>query len=180
MNVFTIASFVLSLCLFIPQCVQILGGMTQNFATWLLWLAINVVATGTLIVQHGNYLPSAAISAGDVFVCLCILKSWDFYWTRIETFASVLVSMCILTWIILGPRAGTIMSTSAYLIAGLPQIISTYRWPWYTSIPMWLSWFAVSGLSVLGGKIWSIAERLYPSAVSLYCLALSLVATRNL
>lgn len=57
MNFYIVASSVIALLLYIPLCKWILDGTSkQNLATWVLWVALDAIATGTLIVQEGELL----------------------------------------------------------------------------------------------------------------------------
>lgn len=181
MSSLIVLSVILALGLYIPLCVQIFTGkVKQNMATWLLWGLIDGVAAGSLIVQHGNYLLPAGYTLGAVITTLFIIRSKSITWTWFESLVTVLVVICIIIWALSGPKMATVASTLAMVIAGIPQLFETYRKPHDTPLIIYTGYIIANGLSAMGAKDWSIEERFYPVCATIYCVAISVLASRKL
>jgi len=181
MSSLILAGTALALVLYIPLCKQIsTGNVKQNLATWILWSILDGIAAGTLIIQHGNFLLPAAYTLGGATTVLCILISTKKTgWTWFESFITLLVIICLIVWASSGAKTATIASSLALVLAGVPQLIESYRKPWDTPVLIYIGYTTANILSVLGGKDWSVEERFYPSSASIYCLVVSIVALRK-
>lgn len=99
MNIFIELGSITALVVYIPLCIQIiLGKVKQNFASWMLWSALDATAMATIIYQKGNYLLPATYTLGSFIVMLLILRSKNFSWTRVETYTSLLVLVSLAIW----------------------------------------------------------------------------------
>jgi hypothetical protein len=181
MNIFAIASASLAIALYFPLCFKILrGDVRQNFATWALWTLLDVVVAGTLMVQHGSYSLAVAYTLGGAITVSCILVArGGALWTKFESFVASLVIICVILWSLSGPMIGTIASTLAMVIAGIPQLIETYRNPWSSPFGIYAGYFFANVLAAIGAKSWAIEERFYPCMAAAFCLLIALFAARR-
>ncbi len=156
-------------------------GVPQNLATWILWVLLDAVAAGSMFVGagHGNYqLPTAYVVGGSV-ISWCIRKSGTVKWTWFETLVSTMVVVAIVAWKLLGPDFATILSTTGMAIATIPQVKDSWQEPEKSPIFTYLGFTLVNGLSVIGGKSWTIEERFYPTVCAELCVLVVLVSLRR-
>jgi hypothetical protein len=153
--------------------------VTQNLASFLLWGMLDAVAAASIIFQKGNwYLPAAyVLGCIAVVTSLVIVKTWA--WTNFETFVSFLVVICLIGWAISGPRLATILSTTGVVLAGIPQLIDTYKKPDEQPLLSYFGFTIANTLGVLGGAAWTIEERLYPAACVVLCGAVWILCFRK-
>jgi len=171
----------LALSLYPPTARQILRReMEQNLATFILWGTLDAVVAVSIMFQHGNwYLPAAyVLGCMVVITALIIVKTYS--WTWFETAIAIMVVACIVGWKISGPRMATIMSTTGVVLAGLPQLLDAYRKPATKPMIIYSLFTLANVLSVMGGKAWTVEERLYPSACSILCLMVTMAYGRKL
>ncbi len=177
MSPLIVASTILSLTLYLPLCWLILKGKSeQNFATWLLWGALDGITAATLIVQNGNYAMTVAYTIGSLITVLCIARRQPMAWTRFESFVTFLVFLCLVVWWSAGAWTATIAGTLAVCVASIPQIAHTYREPIKMPVLIFAGYFVANLLSFLGGKSWSVEERFYPGCAAILCVILVVVA----
>lgn len=172
MNTWQLVSFVLAIALYIPLGIKILKGtVVQNFATFILWALLDTIAGLSLYDQGGNYqLPFAYVS-GCALVIGCILKARTFSWTSFETKVSFLVLMSIIAWMVSGPYMATIFSTTGVVLAGIPQVKDSWKNPEQSPLLLYIGYSTANLLSTIGGKSWTVEERMY----SFSCFLLTLV-----
>ncbi len=171
MNWYQSVSVVLALGLYVPLGVQILQGkVVQNLATFILWGLLDTIAGTSLYVQGGNYGLPFAYVAGCTFIIACILKKRTYNWTSFETKVSFLVLLSIVAWMVSGPYMATIFSTTGVVLAGVPQVKDSWRNPKQSPMLLYIGYAFANLLSTIGGKSWTVEERLYSFACFLLVL----------
>lgn len=155
------------------------GTVEQNFAAFLLWALLDIIAATTTILQDGNYaLPLAyACSASIVTICLALKKQIS--WTWIESATAFLVLVCLFVWYMIGPKAGTIASSLAVIIASVPQGVHTWKRPESTPTRVYFLFLVANALSLFAGKAWTVEERLYAGCTTFLCAVLILFSLRK-
>jgi hypothetical protein len=181
MNWYVKLSVILALALYLPLSWQILKKeVEQNMLTFLLWGTLDAVAALSIIRQGGNwYLPAAYVGGCIIVVSSLIVANVPMRWTRFETAIAMLFGICLVGWVVSGPRMATILSTSGVLIATGPQLRDTYKDPSKQPVMIYLGFTVANILSTLGGSSWSIEERLYPAACTVLCLVVAMLAMRK-
>src|SRR5215469_13211375 len=91
-----IAGGALALLLFIPMIAGILksGAQGQSGAMWLLWGALDIVLTISIIQQRGNFLLPLGFAIGDLLVVILLVAKGRFTWGSFETGILILVIGC--------------------------------------------------------------------------------------
>jgi hypothetical protein len=181
MNIFAWTGSIFALLIYFPLWWQIYkGAVKQNYLTWILWAILDVIVAATIIVQDGNYLLPVTYAIGS-FVTFClILRVGDkASWSWFETTIVFLVFASIFIWHSSGSKIATIASTSAMLIAGIPQLVDAFKRPREMPMAPYFGYFVANCLSVAGGKKWSIEERFYPTGAAILCLLIALLAVRK-
>jgi hypothetical protein len=180
MKTIDIATVITSL---IPYVMLIVGvakdKIKQSFATWFLWLILDVVTLIGIVAQHGNYLLLAVFSGGTICVTLLLIYKKQFSWGLFETFVGILVAMCILILLTAGPYVATIAGTTALAAAGIPQLIATFKDPKSTPSIAYFLFGASSLLSVIGASGWTVQDRLFPMFSTIYCFIVMLLSLRK-
>lgn len=181
MNTYQTVSVIVALLLYVPLCWQILSGrVTQNLATFVLWGSLDLIAGLSILVQGGNYQLPLAYVLGCILVVLSILKSKNYgKWTGYETMLSILVLFCTIAWAVSGPWFATIFSTAGVVIAGLPQLRDSWREPEKSPLAIYLGYTFVNVMSTMGGKAWTVEERLYPGSMVVLCFIIVLITMRK-
>lgn len=181
MNAYQKLSVAIGLVLFLPLAWQILRGRArQNIATFLLWGSLDGIAAGSIYFQDGNYALPAAYTAGSVLIIVCLLKVRSWEWTWVESFVTVLVIACIAGWKVSGPYMATILSSTGVFLAGLPQLVRD-AWGRPKQFPTGLySGYSIANIfGILGGREWTVEERLYPSLAFAICFLMVLASLRK-
>lgn len=173
MNVFAWISSILAILIYIPMWMQIRrGSVEQNLLTWLLWGALDGIATATIIFQKGNFLLPAAYTICSLVTTYFILRTGKkSAWTRFESFVTMLVLVSIIAWYSSGSRIATIASTIAVVIAGIPQIVDAWKDPRSMPLVAYIGFSVANALAIVAGKNWSIEERFYPVCIAVMCYA---------
>lgn len=172
-NTWQLVSTVLAVVLYIPLGIKVLKGtVEQNLATFILWGLLDTIAGMSLYVQGGNYqLPFAYVS-GCALIIGCILKAKTFSWTSFETKVSLLVLLSIIAWMVSGPYMATIFSTTGVVLAGIPQVKDSWMNPEKSPMFLYIGYTTANLLSTIGGKSWTVEERLYSFSCFLLCLVI--------
>lgn len=180
MSKLTLASSIVGIAVYIPLVMQILAGkVKQSFATWALWALLDGLAAASIMYQHGSYLLPLSYVVGASAVALSVLKTKDFSWTWVETMTALLVVVCIVIWAASGAYFATIASTSAVMIASIPLIVECYKKPEENPFWTYVGFFIANSLGTMGGKEWSVIERLYPAACAAMCLLIVYLISRK-
>ena len=171
MNILVWSGSLLALITYFPLWYQIKVGKTeQNRLTWGLWAALDIIATLTIVIQKGNFLLPVAYVIGSIVTVYFISRTGKkATWTWFETMVTVLVIICMIIWCLVNSRAATIASSSALLIAGIPQLVDAWKRPQEMPFLVYASYVIANGLSTAGGKNWSIEERFYPATATILC-----------
>jgi hypothetical protein len=185
MNAYQKVSVIVALCLYAPLSYQILKGqVTQNLATFILWGSLDVFAAASIFIAHGNFQLPTAYVFGCTLVILCILKSGNYGWTKVETRVSILVLLCLAAWCVIvwgfsNPWLATVLSTTGVVLAGYPQLRDSWRKPEESPVLIYLGYTFVNVLSTLGGAGWTVQERLYPGACTVLVLVITAISARK-
>ncbi len=156
------------------------GTVKQKFATWVLWLMLDVIVLSGIILQHKDPLLFSVFASGTFLVTIFLLIKKQFSWSKFETFVSVLVAICCTVYLLSGSYWAIIASTAALNIAGIPQLIQTYQKP-HTASPVAYGLFAISsGLAVIAADEWSVPGRLPQMSSLVYCSLIVLLSFRKL
>jgi hypothetical protein len=185
MNTYQKVSVIMALSLYLPLGYQILTRkISQNLATFILWGSLDAFAAASIFVEHGNYQLPMAYVFGCTIVIVCILKSGNYSWSRVETAVAILVTGCLAVWCIIvwgfeSPRLATILSTAGVVISSLPQLRDSCRRPEESPLVIYAGYTFVNVLSTIGGKAWTVEERLYPVSCAVLCFAIVLASMRR-
>ena len=165
-DILKLAGGVMALALFVPMIVEIVRtrGAGQSFATWGLWAVLDSMLTITLWQQHGNYLLSLGFAVGGVFLSVVLLAQGGWAWGKFESVIALMVLASLAVWKFSGPRNATIAVTTAICIAGIPGIVEMARRPQRSAAKLWAGYTVANSLSLFGGAMWSVEERLAPAA----------------
>jgi hypothetical protein len=165
-DILKLAGGVMALALFVPMIVEIVRtrGAGQSFATWGLWAVLDSMLTITLWQQHGNYLLSLGFAVGGVFLSVVLLAQGGWAWGKFESVIALMVLASLAVWKFSGPRNATIAVTTAICIAGIPGIVEMARRPQRSAGKLWAAYTVANSLSLFGGAMWSVEERLAPAA----------------
>lgn len=130
MSPFTLASFAVSIPIYIQLCRGVYRGKVhESFATWILWAALDSINAASTIYQHGNYLIPLSYAISSAVASAFILRSKNFTWTWFETMIVALIVACIIVWARSGAYNAIIASTIAVIIASGPLILECYQEP---------------------------------------------------
>ncbi len=174
-------SSLLALVLYYPLIAGILRDkIKQNCVTWLLWVALDLIALVSIINQKGNYMLLVSYCGCGWIVIGTLIYKKQFKWTSFETFVLSLVVICLVIWYMSGSHWATIASTLAVVISGFPQIRDSWNTPDRTTGHIYMGYVFANGLSFLGGKAWTIEDKFYPGMMTLLCLAIGCAAYRKL
>lgn len=181
MNALVWAGSILALLTYFPLWKQVRNGKAkQNLLTWALWGALDAVVAATIIVQGGNFLLLVVYTIGSTITVYFILKAGNkAAWTWFETMVASLTIASMVIWYLSGGKVATIASTTAMLIAGIPQLIDAWKKPQDMPFLAYISYSIANCLSTAGGKSWAIEERFYPAGATVFCFLIATFAARK-
>ncbi len=192
MNLLAIGGGLLGLAVFVPLCLGVWKReITQSIATFALWGVLDGINASSTYAAEGNYLLPAFYALGSVAVVACImLRNRSIVWTFVETFCTLMVVICIMTWLNWGnqqlvtlpfstEQMVIILSTVALVIAGLPQLVKDIKIPQESAPWSYLAFTAANALSTAAGSSWSIEERLYGASCTVLTLLIFIAGTRK-
>ena len=171
---------IIALLLYYPLVSGILKKqIEQSFATWVLWVALDLIALVSVILQHGNYAILVCYCLGGTAVSAALIYMRQFRWTWFENCVLAMVIVCLVAWYLTGSRITTIISTIAVAISGLPQLRDAWLRPDRQTAFIYLGYVFANGFSFLGGKAWTIEDRFYPGVCTILCAFITAVAFRK-
>ncbi|CAN5214787.1 hypothetical protein BH09BAC3_BH09BAC3_26060 [soil metagenome] len=137
------------------------SGVKQSFAAFLLWGMLDIIATVTTMIEHGNYWLALSNAIGASLVCLLLVIKKQVSWSWVESLTALLVVVCLIIWATAGELAGLFASSIAVVIASVPQMVDTYKKPESTPTLAYIIFLIANMISLFAGKSWSIEERFY-------------------
>ena len=172
--VLKIAGGLLALLLFVPMIIGILkeGAEGQSCATWLLWGALDVILTVSLVRSQGNYFLPLGFAIGDFAVTILLVARGKFRWGSFESGILLLVAICLATWQLGGPMVAAISSTLAVCVAGIPGLLAMLKNPQRKTGNVWAGYVLANGISFFGGSGMVMKERFAPGVFALCSLAM--------
>jgi hypothetical protein len=170
----------LAVCLYLPLVSGIWKDkIQQSFATWILWVSLDIIALVSIFLQGGNYLVLVFyVTIGSIVSGLLLYKK-QFKWTKFETLVLFLVLVCLVFWWFSGSRTATILSSIAVVIAGMPQLKESLRGPDKVTGYIYLGFTAVNALFFFAGKSWTVEDRFYPALMVPLCTTIAVAALRK-
>lgn len=179
MSIYNIAVIPLLVFLYIVLLWEIFktGGAGQSFATWILWVSLDVIALFTIGEKDGNTLVLILYVCGGTCITISLICTKQFKWTWFEWVILAMVCVCLYSWKKAGPTLATIFSTIAVVVSGFPQLKEFWNTPNWHAARIYWGFLVVNILYVLAGKDWSIEQRFYPICCVFLCLTLAIVAS---
>lgn len=178
MNIFQLLIILTGIIPYILLSVGIIyGTIRQSFASWVLWLALDIIVLVGLVGRDGNILLFSVFAFGTLIVALLLGATNQFSWGKFETSIAVLVSFCAMVLLLSGQYWAIIITTVALNIAGVPQLVETFKYPKSTPTLPYILLGVSSFLSVWGAQGWTVEQRLPQMSSMIYCfivVALSL------
>jgi hypothetical protein len=181
-NALIFTGSLVSFLMFVPLLGQIRSGVAkQNILTWTLWMSLDVVLAASIISQGGTaWLLPVVYCIGNAVTISVIWGTGDRgEWTWFEAMVTFLTLASMVVWYFAGDAMATIASTSAIMIAGIPQLKDAWKKPHEMPVRVYLGYLVGSVLCVAGGADWSIKERFHSVAATMYGGAIIVLATRR-
>ncbi len=181
MNALVIIGSIIAVIAYFPLWREIsLKQVEQNLLTWILWFALDIIITITIIFQNGSFLLTATYTVGSLITAILICKSKSkISWTWFESFVTALVTTSMIIWYFSGDKAATVTATAAMLIAGIPQLVDAYKNPHGMPLLVYGAYMIANSFSLAGAADWSVKERLYPASALIYCLLIFIFSIRK-
>ena len=152
----------------------------QNFATWLLWALLDLIAALSILFQGGNHTLPFFYAFWGMMIAAILLYKKQLTWSWFETLVVSLVIICVIVWALSGSRIATIASTTAVAIATFPQFLAAWKKPETAGHPMiWVGYTIANVLSLYGGKTWTVEERFYPGVCVVLCASMAILCGRK-
>lgn len=168
---------------FIPYVILIVGifkkEVKQSFATWALWLALDIIVLFGILIQHGNAILFVIFTFGTSLVALSLLLQHQFSWGKLENFVMFLVVICVIIFLFGTPYISVIATTVALNIAGIPQLVGTFKNPKATSTKAYIFLSVASLLSVVGAETWSVKDVLPQISSMFFCMTVTILSLRK-
>jgi len=180
MNYLALIGGIIGLIAFLLLIINLMrSSIEQSFAAFLLWALLDAIATATTIIEGGNYWLALSNAIGSFAITFILIFKRQVSWTWLESMTTVLVVTCLATWYMLGELAGIIVSSLANLVAGIPQMVDTYKKPGSTPPMPYAVFFVGNVVSLIAGSAWTVEERLYQSTSVLLTAIILLFSLRK-
>lgn len=151
----------------------------QSFAAFLLWAMLDIIASITTILEHGNYWLALSNAIGSTIIMLLLIYKKQVSWSWVESMTALLVIVCLVVWYTAGEQAGIIASSLAVVIASIPQMADTYKKPAATPTYIYLVFLTANIISFIGGSAWTVEERFYQGCGIFLCGVIVVFSLRN-
>ncbi len=150
---------------------QTVVGMGQglSFTTFALWAMLAWIAVLSLIRHKANFSVPLIYAVGSSSISVILLLKGRFNWGIMDSVVVILVGFCVVLWLTRGARWALIASITASLIAGIPFIIMTWKFPEQSPILVNIFFTIVNFLSFLSVKGWRLEDRLYCGVNTIFC-----------
>jgi len=170
-----------ALALFVPLAAGIIkdGGAGQSFATWILWTALDIILTLSIIRQHGNFLLPLGFAFGSAGMTLLLLVKGRFAWGRMDCVTLALVLGCLGGWALGGAKTATVAATTGICLAGIPGLIELWRNPQRAVGNLWGWYVLANGLAFLGGTAMTVRERFAPGAFAAFSVLMFMASRKQ-
>lgn len=179
-DILRLAGGLCAIPLYIPILIGIWSGKSnQSFATWILWVGLDIIALIATILQNGSYLLLAVYCIGGTSVWMSLLWHKKYVWGKTEWFTLLLVLVCLCIWMLSSSWWALFASTIAVVISGAPQVKDSWKKPDRFTALIYLGYTVANGLSFLGRKSWQIEDWFYPAMCTLLCMVIAWVAFRR-
>ena len=180
-DILKIAGGVGALLLFIPMAIQTVkeNGAGQNFATWILWAALDTILAISTIMKHGNYLLPLGFSIGGILMTVLLLVKRRFAWEKLDYVILALVVVCLVVWYTSGARTAIVASTLATSVATIPGLIELWKRPQRRVADIWGAYSIANALAFFGGTAMSIEEKFTPAIFTVLSLLMFVAGRRR-
>src|SRR5438105_4994949 len=74
----------------------------QSFAAFLLWALLDLIATVTTIIAHGNFLLALSNAIGSTVITVILIRKKQVSWSWVESMTAILVIVCLVIWYFAG------------------------------------------------------------------------------
>lgn len=164
--------------------VVILCGVLQknlplNAVTFLLYVIINWITVANVHALGGNtdVLYMFTVGSGATFFALFYKK--QFKWTRLESFISFLIAVCLVVWLIIGPQATVIAGATSAGLANVPLFVQSWKNPDKDATPIWIIFLLCNWCFFLAAKNWNVEEVLYPIVAGSFCVLMIIASLKT-
>ena len=104
-------------------------GAGQSFASYMLWLVLDIIMLLGVLKGHANPVLYFTYSVGTAFVVVWLAIQKKYSWSSIETMTLILVAICVYVYFSSDARHSIVASCVSIDIAGVPLMIKIYREP---------------------------------------------------
>ena len=155
------------------------GVIKQSFASWLLWLILDVIVLIGLIVKNGSYLVYLVFTIGTFVVTLFLFLKRNFKWGKFDSFIAILVFICMIVYFSASSYLTIIIGTIALALAGIPQFIDILKDPRSTSTIAYLLFSTSGTLSLFETSAWTVQDKLPQLCSAVFTLTSALFSLRR-
>lgn len=155
-------------------------GKSQNVATWVMWLLLDIVIAGSML-SAGNkeaWLPIGFV-IGAFFVTAVLISKGNWKWGFVEITCAIGSAIAMILWYFSSPGGSVIVSCLAMWIASVPLIRDTWKSP---DPSLWWFWgtAAISALvTVVVAKSWNIEDRFFPASACIFNSLMTILVLRK-
>ncbi len=136
-------------------------GEGVSLTTFALWSTLAWITGFSILKQGANPAVPMVYGVGSALTALILLLKGSFQWSGLDTVITILVVVCIVLWLTMGPRWAMIMSIMTTVIAGIPFVVMTWKAPASSPIIPSSGFLLANFLFFLSGKKWTLEDRLY-------------------
>lgn len=154
-----------------------------NSTTMFLWCFIDAIAGISMFLEGGNYILAGLFVVGSYSMGVILWSHRKITFGEKEIIIFAMVICCIGIWFFSSNIWATIASTTATILAGVPQFLDSRKKPDRKSTHVWLLFFAGGAISFFAGKDWDfesfIITRLFPLANAIMALGMIWVSLKT-
>lgn len=144
-------------------------GEGLSLSTFALWSGLAWITCFTMWKQKANPAVPAIFAVGATATTIVLVAKGRFSWTSFDTLIAVLVFICVVVWITKGSKWALVLSVVAAVIAAVPFIVLSWKWPSNVPIIANSGFLLSNSLAFVAAKAWTLEDRLCFGANIVVC-----------
>ena len=147
-------------------------GQSPSFASFFIWGIINGIIASASYVQGGNYVLVSVYTVTSFLTAGVVLLKSGCSWSTSNTKVLLCAVGSMVIWYFSGPWWAMVASTTALMLAGIPQLEKIDQDPDSQKWWPWASFALANFCSIWAKEEWSVPQRLYPTCTFLFSVLL--------
>jgi 8-oxo-dGTP pyrophosphatase MutT (NUDIX family) len=142
--------------------VIILNKAKLSVQTWFLMGILNLITLIVLWMMSVNVGALVVYTIGTIVVFVAMMaEGAEVSWTKADTLVCCLIGTCLLSWIVIGKEATSIVGPISCGLANIPQLKHCRKFPERSTAAIWIVFLLANICFLMGAQSWEIRHTLY-------------------